>query len=440
MSTSVSNSNSKAIIVLFLAVFIDLLEFGIVIPLLPFWAINIGATPFIYGVLASLYSFMSFALAPIWGRLSDRYGRRPVILAGLFGTVIGLFLLVLAASVFKDSLLILFISRIVGGFFTAATLPTSQAYISDTTSGKDRARGFGLLGAAFGLGFATGPAIGGILSELGGYFLPAAFATVIAIINLFAAIKYLPESLTDKVREQYIVRKENVDIKSNRSLYRVLINNPMIYLGILLFALISFAFSKMQTTLALLGEIRFELNESLTGIVFFIVGLVVIITQGGMLRPLTARFSDPALFSAGLLFLTIGFLGLSTVRSLGEMIFWIIPLSFGSSISNPTLGAFLSKEAPSNSSGTILGFNQGIGSFMRISGPLIGTALFEINDAFPYYLGALVLSIGFLVSIYIWLKSKKEIIYSPCTNCGLQLREGTAYCTRCEEVFGQIVS
>ncbi|MFX0084793.1 MAG: MFS transporter [Candidatus Hodarchaeota archaeon] len=440
MSTSVSNTHSKAIFVLFLAVFIDLLEFGIVIPLLPFWAINIGATPFIYGVLASLYSFMSFALAPIWGRLSDRYGRRPVILAGLFGTVIGLFLLVLAASVFKDSLLILFISRMVGGFFTAATLPTSQAYISDTTSGKDRARGFGLLGAAFGLGFVTGPAIGGILTELGGYFLPAAFATVIAIINLFAAIKYLPESLTNEVRERYSIRNEKFDIRSNRSLYSVLINNPMILLGILLFALISFAFSKMQTTLALLGAIRFELNEALTGVVFFIVGLVVIITQGGMLRPLTARFSDSALFSAGLLFLTIGFLGLSTVQSLGEMIFWIIPLSFGSSISNPTLGAFLSKEAPSNSSGTILGFNQGIGSFMRISGPLIGTALFEINEAYPYYLGALVLSIGFLVSINIWLKSKKEIIYSPCTNCGLQLREGTAYCSRCGAAFEQIES
>ncbi|MFX1508249.1 MAG: MFS transporter, partial [Promethearchaeota archaeon] len=188
--------------VLFLAVFIDLLEFGIIIPLLPFWTLKLGATPFIYGVLASLYSLMSFAFAPIWGGISDRWGRRPVILAGLFGTILGLGLLSLAALLFTDSLILIFISRIVGGAFTAATLPTSQAYIADTTSGKDRAKGFGLLGAAFGLGFALGPGIGGLLSFFGGYALPAVFATVIAIVNFVAAIKYLPESLTEEKRER----------------------------------------------------------------------------------------------------------------------------------------------------------------------------------------------------------------------------------------------
>ncbi|NHJ02665.1 MAG: MFS transporter [Candidatus Heimdallarchaeota archaeon] len=426
-----NNRQSKAIMVLFLAVFVDLLEFGIIIPLLPFWALNLGATPFIYGVLTSLYSFMSFALAPVWGRFSDKYGRRPVILAGLIGTVVGLLLLVLAASVFTDSLILIFFSRIVGGFFTAATLPTSQAYISDMTTGKDRARGFGLLGAAFGLGFATGPAIGGILTEIGGYLLPSVFATLIALINLFAAIKYLPESLTDETRRQYQNRKLILSEDGRNSIKSILINNPLISLSIFLFALISFAFSKMQTTLALLGEIRFGLNESLTGAVFFVVGLIVVITQGGLIRPLTGRFSDSALFTFGLFFLTIGFLGLSTVRSLTEMIIWIIPLSVGSSISNPTLGAFLSKRTPSKSSGTILGLNQGIGSLMRVIGPLIGTALFEINEAFPYYLGAVVLCAGFVLAFNIWFKSKKEIRYSPCINCGLQLREGTAACSQC---------
>ncbi len=405
-----NNPQSKAIFILFLAVFIDLLEFGIVIPLLPFWALSLGATPFIYGLLASLYSLMSFALAPVWGRLSDRYGRRPVILAGLFGTVLSLFLLMLAASIFQDSLLILFISRIIGGFFTAATLPASQAYVSDTTTGKERAKGFGILGAAFGLGFATGPGIGGLLNELGGYLLPATFATFLAIINLLAAIKYLPESLSQAKREEVSKRKLESSLSQKISVIELLKKNPVIILSILLFALISFAFSKMQTTLALLGEIRFGLNESLAGAVFFIVGLIVVITQGGLLRILTVKFSDSTLFSIGLLFLTIGFLGLSSVRSLGEMILWVIPLSFGSSISNPTLGAFLSKKAPSDNAGTILGINQSVGSFMRIGGPLVGTALFEINEAFPYYLGAFILSIGFLIALSIMLKSAKEII------------------------------
>jgi len=229
---SSSHLSIGAIGVLFLAVFIDLLEFGIIVPLLPFWTLELGATPFIYGILASAYSLMSFAFAPVWGWISDRWGRRPVILAGLFGTVLGLGLLSLAALVFTESLSIIFISRLVGGTFTAATLPTSQAYIADTTSGQDRAKGFGLLGAAFGLGFALGPGIGGILSFFGGYALPAVVATVIAIINFIAAIRFLPESLTKEIRGR---RKDLISQEANAktSLRETILRNPNILLAIL---------------------------------------------------------------------------------------------------------------------------------------------------------------------------------------------------------------
>jgi MFS family permease len=416
--------------VLFLAVFIDLLEFGIIVPLLPFWTLELGATPFIYGILASVYSLMSFAFAPVWGWLSDRFGRRPVILAGLFGTVLGLGLLSVAALLFTESLLLIFISRLVGGTFTAATLPTSQAYISDTTSGQDRVKGFGLLGAAFGLGFALGPGIGGILSFIGGYALPAVFATVIAIINFVAAIKYLPESLTDEIRG----RKRNLisnGASKEISMRETLVKNPNIMLTMILFAGVSLAFSKMQATLALLGNIRFGLNESLAGLVFFIVGIVVIITQAGLIPPLTNRFSDTTLISVGIFFLIIGFLGLSTVTSLFEMTFWVIPLAFGSSISNPTIGAFLSKETPKENSGAILGLNQGVGSFMRIGGPLLGTALFQLDAAYPYYLGALILFLGFVIAGSLVIKTRSSLRENPCLQCGLQIREGVTVCDRC---------
>ncbi len=422
-------SQNRAIAVLFLTTFIDLLEFGVIIPLLPFWALNLGASPFMYGVLASAYSLMSFVFAPFWGKISDSKGRRPVILIGLIGTIIGLSLLSLTALIFTDSLLMLFIARIVGGLFTAATLPTSQAYIADTTTGKDRAKGFGLLGAAFGLGFALGPGIGGILSAFGGYLLPVAFSTGLAIINLIAAIKYLPESLTEEVKEQKRLFK--TEKSSETSIINLIVSNPQIYLTVLLFAGISLAFSKMQATLALLGKVRFGLDETTSGVLFFIVGVVVVFTQAGLIRPLTNKFSDTTLIVSGLFFLALGFLGLSTVTSFFEMAFWIIPLAFGSSIANPNLSAYLSKNIPQRESGVVLGFNQSLGSFMRIIGPLIGTALFEVNEAIPYYIGTVILIVGLFIAIRIAFISKKAIILSPCLNCGIQLQEGTAICSKC---------
>ncbi|MFX0061198.1 MAG: MFS transporter [Candidatus Hermodarchaeota archaeon] len=425
---------SGALGVLFLAVFIDLLEFGIVVPLLPFWTTNLGATPFIYGVLASAYSFMSFAFAPIWGKLSDRRGRRPVILSGLVGTVIGLSLLVLSAVIFTESLMLLFLSRIVGGMFTAATLPTSQAYIADTTTGKDRAKGFGLIGAAFGLGFALGPGIGGILSLFGGYAAPVLFATILAIINLAAAIKFLPESLTKEVRDQRTAFRDSIKETAEIGLVKTIGSNPLILLLILVFAGISLAFSGMQATLALLGAARFGLNESLTGVIFFVVGIISVITQGGVIRPLSNRLPDSILIAVGLFFMTIAFIGLSTVTSLLEMTIWIAPLAFGSSIANPTLGALLSKKAPKEKSGALLGLNQGVGSFMRIGGPLAATALFEIDVAFPYYLGAIILAIGFIFGLALITLAREripEIEGLPCLNCGNKLQEGIAICGRC---------
>ncbi|MFX1546137.1 MAG: MFS transporter [Promethearchaeota archaeon] len=429
-TSSSSHISSGAIGVLFLAVFVDLLEFGIIIPLLPFWTLDLGATPFIYGILASAYSLMSFAFAPVWGWISDRWGRRPVILAGLFGTVLGLGLLSLTALVFTESLTLIFISRLVGGAFTAATLPTSQAYIADTTSGQDRVKGFGLLGAAFGLGFALGPGIGGILSFIGGYALPAAVATFVAIINFIAAIRFLPESLTKEIRQR---RKDQISQEANvkASLQETVLGNPNILLAIILFAGVSLAFSKMQATLALLGNERFGLDESLTGIIFFVVGVIVIITQAGLIKPLSNRFSDTILITVGIFFLILGFLGLSTVTSLLEMIVWVIPLAFGSSISNPTLGAFLSKETPKENSGAILGLNQGIGSLMRIAGPLIGTALFEIDVAYPYYFGALILIIGLFIAGGLVIKTRSLLKEHPCLQCGFQIREGVTICDQC---------
>jgi len=228
--------------------------------------------------------------------------------------------------------------------------------------------------------------------------------------------------------------------KEDQGLRKFIIGAPTILITLILFAGISLAFSGMQTTLALLGENRFGLNESQSGYIFFVVGIIVVITQAGVIGPLSKKFADMMLVAAGLMFLVLGFLGLSRVTSLVSMLIWVMPLAFGSSIANPSLGAFLSKQAPPERSGIILGLNQGIGSFMRIIGPLLATVLFEFNTAYPYYLGAVTLTLSFLLAVWLVRFSKDQYPELPCRNCGTLLREGIAICQRCGRERAQKLS
>ena len=178
----------KSLVLLGLAVFIDLLGFGIVIPVLPFFVEKgLGGTPFDYSLLVGIYSFMQFLFAPVWGGLSDRIGRKPIIIVGLFGSSVGFFLFGISTHLWM-----LYVSRILGGFFASATLSTSQAFIADTSAPENRAHAFGIIGVAFGMGFTFGPAIGGILTTqsifgISGFALPAMFASMIALINMISA-------------------------------------------------------------------------------------------------------------------------------------------------------------------------------------------------------------------------------------------------------------
>ena len=430
-SENQNKSNSSVLGILFLAVFIDLLGFGIIIPLLPLWVeSNLGESVIVYGLLVSSYSFMQFIFSPLWGKVSDSRGRRPVILVGLFGSVIGFSLLTISFTVVK-TIEMLFLSRIISGMFTAATLPTAQAVIADSTTGKDRAKGFGLIGAAFGLGFALGPGLGGVL-YLFNIGAPAILTVVLSVINLLWAFQKMPETLTEDIRKER-AKQKNLKL-SEQTTMALLKTSPTIPLIITMFSILTIGFVGLETTLILLGYNRFGMDETTGGLVLLAVGVVAIITQGGLIKPLTNRFSDEHLSMAGLVFLIIGFLGMSTVHTLLEMIFWVIPLSFGSSIGNPTLNSLLSKQAPNEKSGEVLGLNQGLSSFQRIIGPIIATALFTINDSYPYYLSSALFVICFLLGFVLLNKLKNVNIYLPvldCKNCGQQLLHGSAICQFC---------
>ena len=176
--------------ILFLTIFIDLLGFGLIIPALPFYAESYGASYIVIGLLSASYSLMHFLFSPLWGRLSDRIGRRPVMLIGLAGSAVAFLMFGLAKSLFM-----LFAARLLSGILSSATLPTAQAYIADTTSVEDRAKGMGLIGAAFGLGFIFGPALGGVLTKYG-YGFPALVASGLSTLNFIWAVWKLPETLT----------------------------------------------------------------------------------------------------------------------------------------------------------------------------------------------------------------------------------------------------
>ncbi len=433
-------NSRKAIGTLFLAVFVDLLGFGIIIPLLPFWATDLNATPTIYGILVAIYSIMQFIFAPFWGRLSDHYGRRPIILIGLVGSFIGFSLLAVTAF-FINTLIMLFLSRIISGIFTGATLPTSQAFISDTTSGKDRAKGFGILGAAFGLGFSLGPGIGGGLYFVGTliqtnpYGLPAIFSAILALINILMGISFLPETYPPEKRQQVLLKRQKQLENATRSRFEILTvfsQNPTLLTIVILFAVVTLAFSSMETTLALFGGLRGFLDPTTAAGVFLVVGIVAIITQGGLIRPLSERFADSLLISSGIFLLAISFFALAHVFSLIEMMVWAIPLAFGSSIATPALGSLLSKTAPKERQGEILGINQGISSLMRIFGPLLGNSLLDISTFLPYQVGAAILFIAFLISLLLLkMTQKKTLMTSTCINCGFRLQEGAAFCQQC---------
>ena len=392
-------SNRKALAVLFLAVFIDLLGFGIIIPVLPYWNTALNGTNTTYSVILSIYSLMQFIFAPIWGRISDKHGRRPIILTGISGSIISFLLLS-----FTSSVAMLIISRALQGMFTAATLPTAQAFISDTTTGEDRAKGFGLIGAAFGLGFAIGPGVGGGLFALTNqYSTLAYFAGGMSVLNLITGFFLLPETLRSKQKDNH----DQVETTTSRKdAFRYIFANKEVLAIILTFSMLTLAFATYTATLLPYGIARFGLTEENSSIVLLIVGIISIITQGIILRFLTKKFSNSTLMVVGFLIMTTGIIVFSQVNSLLFMIFVSGPISIGSSIGNPTNQALLSQKAPMDKQGGILGINQGMSALMRVIAPLLGIALLDVNLGLPYYFAAALL-LGVTIFFVVFVKRRE---------------------------------
>ncbi|MGO9482128.1 MAG: MFS transporter [Candidatus Kryptoniota bacterium] len=370
-----------------LTVFIDLLGFGLIIPLLPFYAQHFGATPTVIGLLTSSYSFMQFLFVPFWGRLSDRIGRRPIILMSVTGSFLSYLIFGLA-----DSLAILFISRMLAGLM-GANISTAQAYIADTTSFEDRAKYMGYIGAAFGVGFMLGPFIGGVMSNIS-YGTPGFLASGLSLANAILAYFLLPESLKDRSKP---VRKLSL---LNFTAIRTAFQKRAIKYLVLVFFFYTISFSILYVAFPLLIGEKFKYDAVQNGYFFAYVGLIGIIIQGGAIGRLAKRFGEKSLMAAGLALLFISLAFVPGVNRRSTLIVLTTLLAVGSAFITPSLTSLISKYAGTGEQGGTLGVSQSFSSLGRVIGPFWGGFILgAAGIEWPFYTGSILLIVAFILAL-----------------------------------------
>lgn len=381
-------------------VVVDLIGFGIIIPLLPFYAEHYGATPAQVGLLMAVFSCTQFVAAPVWGRLSDRVGRRPVLLVTLAG---------LAASyvwlAFADGLVMLFAARAVGGVM-AGNIGVAFAYAADVTDPASRARGMGLIGAAFGIGFVFGPAIGGVLAGpdplAADYTTPALAAAGLSVAALVLAAWRLPESLPAAER----ARQRSLSGAERRREFRAALSRPGVGLLISLSFLAGFVFSGMETTFAMWSRRAFGWGPEQNGWVFAFVGLLTAILQGGVIGRLARWFGEARLVTSGALALALGMLLIPASTSVAMLLVAMVVVAVGFSLISPSLNSLVSLQVGVDAQGGAMGVTRSATTLSRVAGPVwAGALFFWIGRDWPYYGGAVVMMV--VAALTLWLPRRR---------------------------------
>ena len=381
--------------VLYLTVFIDLIGFGIVIPILPLYAQDFHATPMAIGWLTGIYSGMQIIFTPILGKLSDRFGRRPVLLISIAGTAVGFALMGIA-----QSLTLLFVARILAGI-TGGNISIPQAYIADVTAPEKRSHAMGMIGAAFGLGFTFGPLIGGLMSQIS-YGAPFFFAAALAVLNAVLIYLLLPESLSREHRAKPHEQASVAEVfrHARGAMFAIVV-------GTYFFLIVGF--SIMTTLFALFTARRFGYDAHANGYLFGFVGLVSVIVQGGLIGRLVKTFGEVALTRAGLILTTVSLALLPFCNNLTTLLLVSAGLSCGSGFASPPLSGLASQMIERTWQGRALGVMQSAGSMGRLLGPLLGgwLLMFDLRKPVveygrsPFLVGALLCLIGALFAFCI---------------------------------------
>ncbi|MFH1386582.1 MAG: MFS transporter [bacterium] len=360
----------QPVAMLFVTMFIVMVGFGIIFPILPFISINMGASPFEIGLLMASYSLMQFIFSPFWGSLSDRVGRKPVILIGLSG-----FAITLTMFGFATQLWMLFAARILGGILSSACLPTAMAYIADITTEEDRGGGMGMMGAAMGLGIIVGPAIGGLMARFH-FGAPFFLAAGIAALNLIFAARFLEESKKKHSRPE---------IKYNRFKHLLSLRGFMLFIFLLVF-LVSFSISNVEGTFSLFAKDKLNFGATEAGIVFAFMGLSGVIVQGLLVGRLIKKMGEGFTIKIGLLISALSSIMIIFSFDLMSLILAACFIYMGQGLCRPSLASLISKDTTLEE-GATMGAMQSVDSLGRIMGPIFGGALYSLSLALPYQAG-----------------------------------------------------
>lgn len=369
-----------SLLIIFLTVFIDLIGFGIVLPLLPRYAEEFGAKGYQIGLIVGSYSLMQFCFSPKWGRLSDRIGRRPVLLMSNAGAAVS-YALFGVAALFpgKTGLVLLLLSRVFGGI-CGANLSVASAYIADITSPENRSKGMGLIGMAFGLGFILGPALGALSASKFGLAGPGWVAAGLCAANFALGCAILLESRrpTDKTQVHRPTFEQ----------WQHVFRQPKQRLLIGIYFLATLCFTCFETTLPLLLGTTFQLDEKHIGYLFAYCGVIAVLIQGGAIGRLVKRFGEPQLIFTSLIAVAVSMALIPFTQKFGILFFTLGLFAAGSGINRaPTMG-LISRHAPADEQGSVLGVAQAIGTLARIVGPVLATTLYFIRVPLPYLVSA----------------------------------------------------
>src|SRR5881296_4435477 len=366
--------------VIFFTVLIDLIGFGIIIPILPYYAQRLGAGGLGLGALLGAFSAMQFVATTFLGRTSDRVGRRPILLATMLCNALGYVLFAAA-----HSYALLFLARVVSGF-AGGNISAAQAYIADITTPVERSRGMGIIGAAFGLGFIIGPAVGGLSAHYLGPSAPGLVAAGLSLLNFVSAYAVLPESL----REEHRTEREMWDF----SHIGAAIRNPRLAPLMLAWALAPFAFSGYTVALPLWAGVTLGWREQQLGWFFTVIGATAAVVQGYLFGKLATRFGDRALLVAGGFGMALAIAVIPTLHSSAALYAWTAVLAFSNSIFGPAATGLVSVFADPTEQGTVLGAAQALSALGRLLGPVVMGQVYDASRPAAFLAAGAMMALG----------------------------------------------